>query len=201
VRFEVGVRGLDRLRALPEKVARKLDEAERRTVLVLSQIGTRLLRDRLNGPDRRRITGNLFRSVAAGTPRRAATGGWEGLFGYGRGVAARYARILEEGGTVTAKGRVLAIPILAGLTAAGRARYTSPLDVEGGFWISRRGLPPLFVVERGGPRSKRLDILFVGKRSVRIEGAHSAKHAARGAQGRAREVLDEQIRAALAGPA
>jgi hypothetical protein len=199
VKFEVGFRGLDRLRALPGKLAETVDEAERKTVLVLSQIGTRLLRDRLSGVDRKRRTGNLARSVATSEPRRVGTGGWEGLFGYGRGVAARYARILEEGGTITPKSaKVLAVPVGNALTATGRARFASPREVEGGFWLSRPGRPPLVVVERGGSKSRRLDVLFVGLPRVTLEGKRSAAKAAEAAQGQARRVLDEQIRAALA---
>jgi hypothetical protein len=138
VKFEVGFRGLDRLRALPGKLAETVDEAERKTVL-------------------------------------------------------------EEGGTITPKSaKVLAVPVGNALTATGRARFASPREVEGGFWLSRPGRPPLFVVERGGSKSRRLDVLFVGLPRVTLEGKRSAAKAAEAAQGQARRVLDEQIRAALA---
>lgn len=197
MRFEVGFKGLDRLRALPERIAVRLDEAEKTTVRLLQQVGSRALRKRLTGEDRNVRTGNLRRSIAADEPRRIGST-WEGRFGYGQGASSRYARILEEGGTIVPKNaKVLAIPILAGLTAGGRARYSSPRDVEGGFWVSRPGQPPLFAVARGGKNSQRLDILFVGVKRVTIRGKHSAEKAGAEAQGQARVILDAQIRLAL----
>ena len=199
MRFGWRWEGLDRLRAAPGETAARVDEAGRRTVRILQQLGTRALRDRLSGEDRDVRTGNLRRSVVASEPTRAGTGGWEGRFGYGSGPSERYARVLEEGGTIVPKnGRVLAMPIGAGLTAGGRARYASPRDVEGGFWLSRPGLPPLFLVSHGGAgKVKRLDLLFVGLPKATIRGKHSAREAAREAQSRAEAVLAGQMRQAL----
>lgn len=198
MRFEVGFKALDRLRALPTELAVRLDQAEQKTVRLLQQIGTRALRQKLSGDDRNVRTGNLRRSVAFSEPQRRPGGVWEGRFGYGSGAAASYARILEEGGTILPKnGRVLAMPVGNALTATGRARYASPRDVEGGFWISRAGQPPLFAVAAGGAKSQRLDILFIGLARVTIRAKHSARNAAREAQLQAGRVLEQQVRTAL----
>lgn len=198
MRFEVGIQGIEKLKRLSTDVAQRLDDAEKRTVRILQQIGAAALRRRLTGEDRKRRSGDLTRSITAAEPLRRPGGVWEGRFGYGSGPSARYARILEDGGTITPKNaKVLSIPILAGLTGTGRARYESPKEVEGGFWITRAGLPPLFAVQRGGKNSQRLDILFVGAQRSVIKGKKSAERSAAEAQLRARSVLDEQVRLAL----
>ena len=97
------------------------------------------------------------------------------LFGY-IGVGddndvAPYAWLLgkRESKTITAKsGRLLAIPVGEGLTAAGVARYNSPRDVPGGFWFKNpKSGKILFGKNVGG----QLNILFVGKESVTIESS------------------------------
>lgn len=114
-----------------------------------------------------RRTGALRKSLNSAVHSTAA--GYEARVGYRRGAVDKYAALVERGGTVTAKGKVLAIPIGANLTAAGVAKYKSPRDVEDGFWLSRPGRPPVFLrsISKGG-KVNRLELLFVGKRSVTV---------------------------------
>jgi len=60
--------------------------------------------------------------------------------------AVRYARIHEEGGSIKARGKLLAIPIHSDLfTAGGKQRYAGPRDVPNlVFAISKAGKPFLF---------------------------------------------------------
>ena len=199
MRIEVGIEGGGEFSRLPERTKRALDSAEEKTVRIMQQLGVRSLRAKLSGEDRKRRTGNLARSVTNTDPTRRPDGVWEGRFGYGRGPSARYARILEEGGTITPKNaKVLSIPIGEGLTATGRARYASPRQVPDGFWLSRPGLPPLFLrsVGKAGAVS-RIELLFVGVKKVTIQAAHSARNAGAEVQAQGRRILEEQIRTSL----
>lgn len=78
----------------------------------------------------------------------------------------RYARIHEEGGTITAKDKLLAIPVHKSLfTAAGRPRYAGPrsiktLDVAVG---KKSGLPYLYDTTIG-----RFPAMYLLRKSVNI---------------------------------
>ena len=113
-------------------------------------------------------TSALVKSLNSSLATTAA--GYEARVGYRRGAVDKYAALVEKGGTVTAKGKVLAIPIGANLNASGVAKYKSPRDVEDGFWLSRPGRPPVFLrsISKGG-KVNRLELLFVGKRSVTVK--------------------------------
>ena len=71
------------------------------------------------------------------------------------GGAQKYAQAHVEGATITPKhGRFLAIPVAEGLTRAGAARFRSPRDVPGGFFV-RLG-SKLFMF---WPKTKRKSVL------------------------------------------
>jgi len=97
------------------------------------------------------------------------------LFGY-IGVGddndvAPYAWLLgkREPKTINAKeGKLLAIPIAAGLTDKDVARYNSPRDVPDGFWFKSKAGNVLFGRNVG---KGQLELLFVGKESVTIESS------------------------------
>jgi hypothetical protein len=81
-----------------------------------------------------------------------------------------YAEIHETGGTITAKGKFLAIPIKGGpaypLTRAS-ARKVGPRDFPGGFFLRFGGR--LFYMRRSGKKGRgALQAIFLLVRSVRI---------------------------------
>ena len=87
-----------------------------------------------------------------------------------------YAPIIEDGGTIRpVKAKVLAVPLKAAKTAAGRSRG-GPRDFPGGFWMKRKGWRnPIFFQKHG----KKLVALFVGLRKVRIKARKPFERAAR----------------------
>lgn len=127
----------------------------------------------------RRRTGRLAASVT--TNVTATADGAELRLLSGGGVV-RHARLQDKGGTIRPRfARMLAIPIAAGLTAAGVPRWASPRDVPGGFWLRRPGRPPIFVRPagrkiKGGGRA-RLDLIFVGAASVTVPASRFATDA------------------------
>lgn len=203
MKLEIGILNLETVRRLGARAVQAIDQADRRAVEILKAIAGRKLNDELAGPSVKRRTGNLAKSavasIANAVPERTANG-WSVVLGYGEGPSAKYAKQIEFGGTITAKGRVLAIPIGENLTATGRTRYASPRDpaLEGGFWKSFGG-PPLFLVPRGRGRGlgDRLTAFFVGKKSVTQTGKFPAKKAREEAQRQAFDVFETQIARAL----
>ena len=140
---------------------------------------------------------NMLRSVAKtfqaggrpnlwGASRRAANEGGRTLMLTGRlrnsiaftseqfrvviGTNLRYARIQQEGGTITGKGgKMLAIPLTreARRLAVG---VRSLREIEGLQFIPRKGKPPILarVVKARGKRGERIEPLFVLMKSVKI---------------------------------
>ena len=81
----------------------------------------------------------------------------------------RYARIHDVGGVITPKrGRFLAIPVGAALTASGVPRYSSPRQVAGLRFIPTRGGRAGILVRDVGGRNARSEVLFRLVRQVRI---------------------------------
>jgi len=115
----------------------------------------------LTGQSLKRRTGNLARAVD----------GWlesdtDGVVGVGEGTAVdRYAWLLgDEDKTITPKkAKFLTIPIGEGLTPSGVARYKSPREVEGGFFIRSK------TALRG--KKGKFRPLFVLVKSVRVKGS------------------------------
>lgn len=132
---------------------------------------------RLNATTRLSVrTGRLRGSMAMGVEQ---AGEVTTLTLSGGGPAVRYARMHDIGsqaalgGPILPKGRLLAVPFADGLTPAGVARYASPRDVPGGFWMSSKFNNPIFVryaaKGRKGVKKGSLEILFIGLRSVVIK--------------------------------
>lgn len=156
------------------------DRAQGEVLRELTETSTLALRmARANATFRlRRRTGRLAASVT--TNVTATADGAELRLLSGGGVV-RYARLQDKGDTIRPRfARMLAIPIAAGLTAAGVPRWASPRDVPGGFWLRRPGRPPIFVRPAGrkikGIRA-RLDLLFVGAASVKVPPSRFATDA------------------------
>lgn len=84
--------------------------------------------------------------------------------------AVPYAQIHEDGGTIRpVRAKVLTIPLVGSAAQPSRNRPARPIQFfRSGFWLSRRGLPPLFVRPLGAGGSRGLETLFVGVKSVRI---------------------------------
>jgi hypothetical protein len=124
-------------------------------------------------------TGKLRASVAA---QVITIGGViAAKIGVLKGPATAYARILEEGGTISAKaGKALAIPVGEALTPSGRPRYpggpreAEPRQPNEVFMIAPTAGPPLIVRRRTvrgsgtGARIKETSVLFVLQKSVVI---------------------------------
>lgn len=195
----------DAARYLAKKGADLL-EAERRAVgrgalFVESAIRRKVTNDRL-----RVQTGALRASVGSGPIERASDGAFESRVGIRDGNARAYARIQEEGGTVTPKGggRLLAIPVGNALTRSkagartGVSRSVSPLDYrdEGGFWLSSKRGKPLFVVPKG--KGGDLDVLFVGVPSVTIRPKWYVRDSYLEGKEKMPEIVREEVAKAVA---
>lgn len=182
------------LAQLEARIAALGERAKTEVVRELTETSVFALRAaRANATTRlHRRTGRLAASI---TTRVDTTPAGAELHLLAGGGVVRYAHIQDQGGVIRPiRSKLLAIPIMAGLTGAGVARYASPRDIPGGFWLSRGGRPPLFVrPARGGKKGtgrERMDIFFVGVRSVRVPASHFAtdamKDAAAGLSGRIR---------------
>ncbi len=107
---------------------------------------------------------------------KKAVQGWvisdfEGVVGVAEGQAvSKYAWLLgDEEKTITPKkGKFLAIPIGENLTGAGVARFSSPRQVEDGFFVKSKGR--LFFGRKQGKRGK-FRPLFVLVKSVFVQGS------------------------------
>jgi len=95
-----------------------------------------------------------------------------------------YAGIQNRGGTITAKGKALTVPIGMGKTLPVGARAR---DVPGLVLISRPGKPGLLV----RPRKKAFDLYFVLVKSVNITGRRYIEAAAKEAETEVIRILDE----------
>ncbi len=107
---------------------------------------------------------------------KKAVQGWvisdfEGVVGVAEGSAvSKYAWLLgDEEKTITPKkGKFLTIPIGENLTGAGVARFSSPRQVEDGFFVKTKGR--LFFGRKQGKRG-RFRPLFVLVKSVFVQGS------------------------------
>jgi len=129
-------------------------------------VAGKVVSDYLSGQSLKRRSGLLAKAVQ----------GWreaplEGVVGVkaGSGVD-RYKWLLgdEEKTIVPKRSKFLAIPIGEGLTASGVARYSSPRQVEGGFFVKTGGRL-LFGYKRG--KKGKFRPLFVLVKSVLVQGS------------------------------
>ena len=126
---------------------------------------TRVVSDYLTGQSLKRRSGRLARAVD----------GWrqgplEAVVGVrGSSGVDKYKWLLgdEDKQIVPRRSKFLAIPIGEGLTGAGVARYSSPRDVEGGFFVKTGGRL-LFGYKRG--KKGKFRPLFTLVKSVLVQG-------------------------------
>jgi len=130
------------------------------------EVANKIVTDRLTGQVLNVRTGELRKSVESRVLRRGAS--VTSLVGVRKGPATAYARILNDGGKITAKGGALAIPLEAAKTPGGVPRFPGgPRTVPDLFMIKRAGRPPLLArAIRGG---KAIEPMYVLKRSVTIK--------------------------------
>lgn len=127
---------------------------------------SKVSRDYLTGQSLKARTGNL----------RKAVQGWmegdlDGVVGVREGSAvAKYAWLLgdEEKTIVPKNGKFLAIPIGENLTGAGVPRYTSPRQVEDGFFVKTKTGRLLFGYKKG--KRGKFRPLFTLIKSVLVQG-------------------------------
>ena len=113
-----------------------------------------------------RRTGALMGAVTSYIEPSNKLIGYVGV-GHAPPAVAPYAWLLgKDKKTITAKKQLLAIPILGGITSKGVARYDSPWDVKDGKWFKANG-KVLF----GRKVDGKMEILFVGKRSITVKGS------------------------------
>jgi hypothetical protein len=139
-----------------------------------------------------RRSGALARSSQATTPEKRGPE-WITRVGYRKGEVSPYARMMERGGKITAKGGLLAIPVGEALTPAGAPRYRSPLDVPGGFWVRAKSGAIVFLKRTG----QRVELLFVGKRSVTVPAPLLLERSARESRSEIARIVDREIAAAV----
>lgn len=141
---------------LPRLVLRALEPVSLRGEAMAKQYATTAPRVR---------SGILRRSIAGRAAQDGETVTLTLSAGGQNSPAERYASLQEEGGTVRAtRSRYLAIPVGAARTAAGVARYKSPRDVPGLFFLPRAGGGLLLRGRKNGPP----EVLFVLRRQVTI---------------------------------
>ena len=127
---------------------------------------SRVTEDYLSGRALKRRSGQLARSVD----------GWldaplEGVVGVRQGAAVeKYKWLLgdEQKTIVPKRSKFLAVPIGEGLTGAGVARYGSPREVQGGFFVKTGGRL-LFGYKRG--KRGKFRALFTMVKSVLVQGS------------------------------
>ncbi len=122
--------------------------------------------EHMSGQDLKRRTGNLARAVDGWMEGRT-----EAVIGVRPHSAVdRYAWLLgDEQRTITPKrSKFLAIPIAEGLTPSGVAKYKSPREVEGGFFIKSKKGQLLFGYSKG--KRGKFRPLFVLVKSVFVQG-------------------------------
>jgi len=156
---------IKRLKGMPSRLARGVEAGMRQAVHAAAGA---VVKHSLSGGVLRRRTGALARSIAG----RTEGSGLDivGLVGVSKGPAARYAAMLEGGGTIRMKSKRLAVPVGEALTPTGRPRYPGgPRTVPGLVMIKRPGRAPLLAMPMGGGQ---IEPLFVLKTSVTIRGYH-----------------------------
>lgn len=124
-----------------------------------------VVRNYLTGQALKRRSGNLARAVDDWME-----GDYEAVVGVreGSGVS-KYAWLLGDESIppiTPKKGKFLAIPIGEGLTPAGAARYSSPRQVPGGFFVNTGGRL-LFGIKRG--KRGKFRALFTLVKSVLVQ--------------------------------
>lgn len=179
-----------RIRRRPAKLAAAVEAGMRRAVKVAAGV---VVRESLSGQNVKRRTGALARSIDGRIDGSGlATTGYVGVTS---GPAAKYAKMLETGGTITMKGKRLAIPVGPALTPTGRQRFPGgPRSVPDLVLITPNGKPPMLAkVQPDGT----IEVYFVLKTSVKIP---ATEWLSRGMQAAARpvtETLQRSIDAAL----
>jgi len=124
-----------------------------------------VISNHLSGQSLNRRTGNLARAVDSWLESDH-----DGVVGIHEGTAVdKYAYLLgDEDKTITPKkAKFLTIPIGEGLTPSGVARYKSPREVEGGFFVKTNG-HLLFGYKRG--KKGKFRPLFTLVKSVLVQG-------------------------------
>ena len=115
-------------------------------------------------------SGSLRRSFAAQVFQGTAAQGAAGLTlraTIGNARTAHYVFTQENGDKDrrSSTGKMLTIPAPANLTATGRARFTSPSQVEGLFFMQAKSGIGMLVREKG----EGIEVLWILKRSVTIK--------------------------------
>lgn len=122
----------------------------------------------LSGQDLNTRTGNLKRAVDGWMQDKLT-----GVVGVAPGSAVESYKWMLGGETKTIKpktSRFLAIPIADGLTPSGVARFASPREVDDGFFFESNG-QLLFGRRSGKTERSKMQLLFVFKKSVTVEGS------------------------------
>lgn len=132
-------------------------------------------------PPHTQHTGDLRRTTVSAGP---ALMGRPGVSSFGSNVT--YGRILELGGTITAKGKMLTIPLnRQAALKSGRPGW-NPHTEPGLFLLKRKGRAPLLVKSKGGGKSgngkgARIELWFALVPRVKIAARPFLRPAARSA--------------------
>lgn len=146
----------------------------------------------LSGQSLKRRTGSLARSIdgwlksetegVVGVPSDSAVNKYKWLLG-------------DETKTITPKkGKFLAIPIGENLTAAGVARFKSPRDVKGGFFV-RTGGKLLFGYKKG--KRGKFRAMFALVRSVTIKGSNALAEGVLASRDDMTKVIQSKVEGAI----
>ena len=129
----------------------------------------KVISEHLTGQDLATRSGNLKRAVDGWM-----AGQLDGVVGVREQSAVdKYKWLLgTDQYTITPKkSKFLAIPIADGLTSAGVARYSSPREVEGGFFFKGKSGGLFFGVQSGKTKRSKINVLFTFVKSVTVTGS------------------------------
>lgn len=191
--FGIEVLGLDKTAKVLADLPAKLERAETRAVNRLVIRAERSFRRRVSGDVLKVRTGAYRASISRQLAEKHPVSGIQGTVGVAKGPASPYARIHETGGTIRAKGTLLAIPLPSLLTKAGVARSKSPRDFPDGFWFTSKAGNAIFAIREG----EKLTPLFVGKPSVVIPQRRPLGQTLDEIKPLMRETFEEEVRRAV----
>lgn len=166
---------VEAMSVMGDNFGRALDHGLHRAVL---HAAAHTARQHLTGQTLRRRTGNLARALTGWSVAK-----YQAMVGVkDQSAVDAYAWLLGDDTKIIRprKGKYLAIPIGANMTAAGAAKYDSPVFVPGGFFLRSKSGKLLFGVRDGVGNQSRIGSktrktarfvpLFVMRESVTIKG-------------------------------
>jgi hypothetical protein len=165
--------------------------AQRGLAEAVKEAAQHVSKNYLTGQYLKRRTGNLARSIDSRMVEE-----FHGVIGVLEESAVdHYKWILgDETKTIRPKSaKFLTIPIGEALTPSGVPRYSSPRDVEGGFFFTSDSGQLMFGIRRGQTKRAKIRPLFVLVKEVTIHGTGALADGVLESSDRMTEILSDRI--------